>query len=180
MKKQQSGINQIRLTEDGKSYWERNGAYQKEYDDLFNRLVPATGNAETIAGEMIRGVSRLYYDYFNNGNCNVADVQYDDDDYITNVEVHPFYKRFIKLMKDVYTEIHGIEEEEKNMENAFENLRKIEDIIIDCGYDEHSFSSKSESDYNHMADYCVYVVTTYPDKVNGKLLEKYPNWEIIF
>ena len=179
-KKQVVAGSEIKLCQSGQSYWHETGVYQKEFDELYKHLVPATGCAETIAGEMIRGVGRLYYDYFNNGNCNVSEAEYDDDGNITKVEVHPLYKRFIKLMKDVYTEIHGIEEEEKNMENAFENLREIEDIIIDCGYDEHSLSSKSESDYNHMADYCVYVVTTYPDKVNGKLLEKYPNWEIIF
>lgn len=177
-KNQQSGINQIRLTEDGKSYWEKSGAYQKEIDDLFDTLVPQTGSAETIAGEMVRGVSRLYYDYFNNGNCNVADAEYDDYGNITKVEVHPFYKRFIKLMKDVYTEIYYSTDGDEAMKYAINNLRKIEDIIIDCGYDKPSFSSKSESVYNHMVDYCIYVVTTYQDKVSGKLHEKYPTWEI--
>jgi hypothetical protein len=64
------------------------------------------------------------------------------------------------------------------MKDAVNNLREIEYIIIDCGYDDCSFSQKSESDYNHMVDYCIYVVTTYQDKVSGKLLEKYPTWEI--
>lgn len=177
-KNQQIGIHQIRLTEEGKSYWENNGAYQKEYDELFKTLVPETGSAETIAGEMVRGVSRLYYDYFNNGNGNVVKAEYDDEGCTIRAYIHPFYDRFFKLLKDVYTEIHGIEGEEENMENAFKNIREIEDIIIDCGYDEHSFSSKSEIDYNHMVDYCIYVVKTYPDKVIGNLHEKYPNWEV--
>lgn len=178
MKKQQIEIHQIRLTEEGKSYWEKSGSYQKECDDLFDKLVPQTGSAETIAGEMVRGVSRLYYDYFNNGNCNVADVEYNDDGDIINVSVHPFYKRFFRLLKDVYTKIYYSTNGDETMKDAVNNLREIEDIIIDCGYDDCSFSSKLEAVYNHMVDYCIYVVTTYQDKVSGKLLEKYPTWEI--
>lgn len=62
-----------RVTELGKSYWNENGAYQKEYDELYSQLVPDRGEAETIHGEMIRCVSRLFYDYCNNGNCNVLE-----------------------------------------------------------------------------------------------------------
>jgi hypothetical protein len=62
-----------RITKLGKGYWDNNGAYQKEYDELYTQLVPAKDEAETVHGEMIRCVSRLFYDYCNNGNCNVLD-----------------------------------------------------------------------------------------------------------
>jgi hypothetical protein len=61
------------VTQLGKSYWDENGAYQKEYDELYTQLVPDSGEANTVHGEMIRCVSRLFYDYCNNGNCNVLD-----------------------------------------------------------------------------------------------------------
>lgn len=61
------------VTELGKSYWDENGAYQKEYEELYSLLVPSSGEANTVHGEMIRCVSRLFYDYCNNGNCNVLD-----------------------------------------------------------------------------------------------------------
>jgi len=61
------------VTEFGKSYWDSNGIYQKEYDELYSKLVPSSGEANTVHGEMIRCVSRLLYDYCNNGNCNVLD-----------------------------------------------------------------------------------------------------------
>jgi DnaJ-class molecular chaperone len=64
-----------RITEFGKSYWNNNGAYQEEYDKLYEELVPSRGEADTIHGEMIRAVSRLFYDFCNNGNCNVREVQ---------------------------------------------------------------------------------------------------------
>jgi hypothetical protein len=63
-----------RITESGKSYWDNNGAYQTEYDKLYEDLVPSRGEADTIHGEMIRATSRLFYDFCNNGNCNVIDV----------------------------------------------------------------------------------------------------------
>jgi hypothetical protein len=59
----------------GKSYWNHEGAYQNIYDYLYENLVPSSGNAPTIHGELIRCVGRLYYDYCNNGNCNVLDLK---------------------------------------------------------------------------------------------------------
>ncbi len=58
-------------TPNDKSYWDGNGAYQKEYDQLNRALVPDMGEANTINGEMIRIIGRLTYDFCNNGNCNV-------------------------------------------------------------------------------------------------------------
>ena len=63
-----------KLTPLGKTYWNKQGAYQKESDKLFKKLVPDTGEAETVHGELIRSMSRLYYDYFNNGNGNAVDA----------------------------------------------------------------------------------------------------------
>ena len=57
----------------GKSYWGQDGAYQNLYDSLWEQLVPASGYATTIHGEMMRSISRLFYDYCNNGNGNALD-----------------------------------------------------------------------------------------------------------
>mgnify|MGYP000556944428 CR=1 FL=1 len=57
----------------GKSYWGHDGAYQNLYDSLWEQLVPASGYAPTIHGEMMRSISRLFYDYCNNGNGNALD-----------------------------------------------------------------------------------------------------------
>ena len=69
-----------RITELGKSYWNNNGAYQKEYDELYEKLVPSSGEADTVHGEMIRATSRLFYDFCNNGNCNVVDFEQESCD----------------------------------------------------------------------------------------------------
>jgi hypothetical protein len=57
----------------GNSYWGHNGAYQNLYDSLWEQLIPSSGYATTIHGEMIRGISRLFYEFCNNGNCNALD-----------------------------------------------------------------------------------------------------------
>lgn len=64
-----------RVTEIGKSYWNNNGAYQTELDELYKKLVPDMGEANTVHGEMIRAISRLFYEFGNNGNCNIIDIQ---------------------------------------------------------------------------------------------------------
>lgn len=60
----------IRKTECGCNYFEGNGAYQNEYDGLWDRMVPASGMAKTLNGELVRAVGRLTHEYFNNGNGN--------------------------------------------------------------------------------------------------------------
>lgn len=60
------------VTPKGQTYWNRKGIYQNEYDNL-KKLVPYSGEADTVHGEMLRCVGKLYYDYFNNGNCNAIE-----------------------------------------------------------------------------------------------------------
>ena len=52
------------------TYWNNNGKFQAEYTRMMDELVPAMGNCETVAGELIRSVSRLGYDFYNNGMGN--------------------------------------------------------------------------------------------------------------
>lgn len=59
----------------GNSYWDGNGAYQKELEMLSKNLVPSSGEAETFLGEMIRCVSNLNHEYNNNGNGNAIEVE---------------------------------------------------------------------------------------------------------
>lgn len=51
-------------------YWNNEGTYQADYTRLANELMPASGAADTLGGELIRAATRLYYDAFNNGFCN--------------------------------------------------------------------------------------------------------------
>ena len=49
------------------TYWGSRGKYQKLYDTLYAQLVPNSGKADTPAGELLRQISRVYHDLYNNG-----------------------------------------------------------------------------------------------------------------
>ena len=51
-------------------YWNNEGAFQAEFNQLTEQLMPASGSAETLGGELVRSANRLYYDAFNNGFLN--------------------------------------------------------------------------------------------------------------
>jgi|TARA_Y100000296_G_scaffold37837_1_gene43768 hypothetical protein len=55
------------------TYWSDKGELQKEYELLFDELVPPEGEAKTVAGEALRALSKIYYDVYNNGACNMFD-----------------------------------------------------------------------------------------------------------
>ena len=50
------------------SYWSGKGKYQKAYDFLYKKLVPATGASGTNLGEALRLVSRVVYRHYNDGD----------------------------------------------------------------------------------------------------------------
>lgn len=41
---------------------------EKELTKLFDKLVPSNGSADTIEGEMVRAIMRIWYRYFNDGD----------------------------------------------------------------------------------------------------------------
>lgn len=51
------------------TYWNNQGKFQAQFDEL-TTLMPAVGNADTVAGELIRSCNRLAYDFYNNGMGN--------------------------------------------------------------------------------------------------------------
>ena len=44
------------------------GPLGKRNDALFNKLVPGSGDSETVEGEMIRAINRIIYRFFNDGD----------------------------------------------------------------------------------------------------------------
>jgi hypothetical protein len=71
-------MENLKRTELGKSYWNNNGIYQNQFDSLTEKLQMPTGSSETLNGELIRAVNRLYYEYCNNGNCNACETKYEE------------------------------------------------------------------------------------------------------
>ena len=50
-------------------YYHSKGRYQADYDRLVD-LMPISGQSETVAGELIRAVSKLGHELYNNGMGN--------------------------------------------------------------------------------------------------------------
>jgi hypothetical protein len=48
------------------TYWSKNGKYEAEANAL-QELVPMMDNCATFKGEVWRAVTKIYYDYYNNG-----------------------------------------------------------------------------------------------------------------
>lgn len=54
-----------------KVYWGSQGKYQKDYNRIEKiGLVPLSGMADSLEGEILRSIMNLYYDFYNNGCCN--------------------------------------------------------------------------------------------------------------
>ena len=51
-------------------YDELKGKYQNEYDELWEKLVPPSGQAATLQGELVRVIGRLTDEAYRNGNIN--------------------------------------------------------------------------------------------------------------
>lgn len=165
--------NVMKVTETGNSYWDGTGAYQAEYKEMYDALVPIQGEADTVNGELIRSVSRLTHDYFNNGNGNArveiyadntGSLWYDedededeDDSYFGNdeddyeTEISDFFLHFTDF---IVTTI-GTDEIETV-------ITDICDIITD---DENpAYEDKTVDKYNKMADIVMHYVMTHENQ----------------
>lgn len=74
-------MSEQKTTSKGNSYWASNGAYSTEMDKLWDELVPSSGEADTVHGEMVRAFGRLNYEFGNNGNCNAIEVEMETEYY---------------------------------------------------------------------------------------------------
>lgn len=51
-------------------YWDHKGPQQAAYDRLVGELVPGSGPAGTLQGELLRAAGNLGYEFYNNGGGN--------------------------------------------------------------------------------------------------------------
>lgn len=163
-------------TVSGKSYWDGSGVYQEEYNELYEKMVPARGNASTLNGELIRAVSRLAYEYCNNGNCNACEaheIQNDgwyggDEDEEWEEETEYDYS-----LSDYYGKFLQIIEETIKTDEVAKLVASVEEIILNSRQDwfkKQMFSDENCLTYDRLVDEVVYYVLTNEDK---ELPEKY-------
>ena len=156
------------------SYWDNNGAYQKEGKELYAKFVPAEGAAETTHGELIRGITRLFYEYCNNGNCNAVNVltpndhpyDFDDEedcvdwDEIEEVHVSAYYEKFLTLIEN--TLIDKIDTNE-----VYKICADVREVIEAGAYNlscSKYFIEENINKYNRMCDVVIWYVLNTADK----------------
>lgn len=62
------GHDRVSLPDEPSTYWSGKGQLQKEYEALYDQLVPASGAADTIEGEVLRAASKIVYRHYNDGD----------------------------------------------------------------------------------------------------------------
>lgn len=142
-----------------KCYWNSKGKYQNIHDKMYKEKVPKQGSSDTVQGELIRAVSRLYYDYCNNGNINAKDETWeevgtgmyeqewdeDTEEYVdggeemeyecTDIQVSKFYGNFLQLIEEF-------------VPNA--NIEAVENVI--CQFNRCTFEGKELQAYIDITD----------------------------
>lgn len=144
---------EMKRTAKGCCYWQENGAYQKEYDELWTKLVPPIGDAETTNGELLRTSAKLYHDYFNNGNMNAQDREYydEDDEDAYETRVSEYYQQCLNFLRNTCKqdyELQGL-------------LQRVEEIILECCGGKND--ADDEHTYDLMVDHVIYWVLTHDD-----------------
>ena len=146
---------------------------------MYDELVPASGSSQTLFGELVRAVSRLGYDYYNNGNCNAAEVNYIEEqgyedeetgewiveqDEETEVSIAPFYQEFIDLLINTVGLANNGGNRDENLCGFRKAMSDVEQIIIDNGYGyRNHYKPEDEAIYNKMTDYVMYFVLNHPE-----------------
>lgn len=104
-------------------YWNKTGKYSDLLDKKWDELVPASGEAETEIGELIRSFGRINYEMFNNGCLNMFDAEYDeeDEDEITSMKMSGFYRDFFLKIYRALREDYLITELETECRSLFKN-----------------------------------------------------------
>src|SRR5690606_11340295 len=102
------------------TYWANDGKYQKEYTELHKKLIPPYGQCETTRGELLRSISNLYYDFYNNGGGNTE---------------YGSYKKELDILRNCDKIDQSLVESVAINVISEENLEKLTDSIIEIVID---------------------------------------------
>lgn len=146
-------------------------ATEKKIDALFEELVPASGRADTVAGEIIRAVSRIGYRNYNDGDhvgvgygketCNpaarylmakggekvAAAVRA-----IWGEEVDIYYNTGVSILEEAvleHLEQHPELKTTANSEDMRDYRDKDEDVDDYEDDDEEYYDDEEDEDYEH-------------------------------
>lgn len=118
------------------TYWNNNGKYQRINDSLWEILVPKTGECDTEQGEALRIVSNIYYDFYNNGCCNLTHKNSWEE--VENGEYNEYWN--FKIDEDIQRQIEYLLEYLGERIVWGKNPKLIEMIENECSYPTRSES----------------------------------------
>jgi hypothetical protein len=111
------------------AYWDKNGKYQEQYNAAWKALIPMSGEAEDGWPEALRSISRIGYDYYNNGFCNLW-RSWDDGDTVMD----SYYEDMVEYLRhhipsDMYRELNDFLYDAKGYGNWSDKAGVIDRII---------------------------------------------------
>ena len=109
----------------------QDGIYGKKLETLFDQLVPHSGNAGTLNGEMVRAANRIGYRWYNDG-----DRFYDGYGTETAGPAMAFLTQCNDIPQDVRKEIRQAEEE------------------VVSTYSAHAYEHFLNTLFKHVVDHC--------------------------
>ena len=120
------------------AYWDNEGKYQEQYNKAWKQLIPAEGEAKDGPPEALRAISRIGYDYYNNGFCNLWQGQEDIDEYgdeVVEYTMDSYYKDMVEYLayeipRDLHKELQEFLLDAQGYGN-WSNQASIIDRIID-------------------------------------------------
>lgn len=119
------------------AYWDNNGKYQEQYDKAWEQLIPASGEAKDGWPEALRAISRIGYDYYNNGFGNLwrCFEDYDGDDHYDEYVMDSYYEDLVDYLRseiplDMHKELKSFLLDAKGYGN-WSNKAGVIDRIID-------------------------------------------------
>ena len=111
------------------TYWDNEGKYQEQYSKAWEQLIPASGEAEDGWPEALRAISRVGYDYYNNGFCNLW-REWDEGD----ITMDSYYEDMVEYLRrhipsDMYKQLNEFLHDAKGYGNWSDQAGVIDRII---------------------------------------------------
>jgi len=120
-----------------KTYWDNGGKYQEQYERAWEQLIPASGEAKDGLPEALRAISRIGYDYYNNGFGNLWQrwEEFDGEDHYDEYEMGSYYKDMVDYLRkhipgDLHKKLKSFLHDAKGYGN-WSNQAGVIDRIID-------------------------------------------------
>lgn len=120
------------------AYWNKQGDFQKEYQQIWKDFIPAEGKAAKAPAELVRALSGLYWDCYQNGWGN--NKLYEAS---LLAQKEPLFKSFYKTRQ-----LEGVVEAILEIQEAFDNPSaggRLTEELYDEEEDESEFQPDNEA-----------------------------------